>query len=129
MGACYSVELRVHVLDENGAVNAILAHKEKDSRTAYSVQKCVAAGVALDTFDGLIKLLLAEHQQRVMVQQDGAYRFYSNAFDASYGWESVMLEWFEVLAPFLADDSKLLIYPDHDYDEVVIRDGKAIQIH
>ena len=54
---------------------------------------------------------------------------YENDFNASYGWERIMMEWFEVLAPFLANGSQMLIYPDEDYDKLVIKNGKCVQIH
>ena len=54
---------------------------------------------------------------------------YENGFDASYGWESVMMEMFELIAPYLADGSELYIYPDNDYDHLLIKNGKCIQKH
>ena len=54
---------------------------------------------------------------------------YSNAFNASYGWEVVMIEMFETITPFLEDGSELLIYPDSDYDKLIVKNGKCIQVH
>lgn len=54
---------------------------------------------------------------------------YYNGFDASYGWESVMMEMFEILAPFLEDKSEMYIYPDEDYDHLTVKNGKYVQVH
>ena len=40
-----------------------------------------------------------------------------------------MIEWFNLLAPFLEDRSLILIYPDEDYDKLVIKNGKCVQVH
>lgn len=53
----------------------------------------------------------------------------STGFDASYSWECVMIEAFEKIAEHLEDKSELYIYPDSDYDWLVIRNGKMIQKH
>ena len=129
MGACYSVVLKVNVLDMLGAIEALNKHIANDTRSDYSLDKYEAYGVTTETFDDLMRILLAELQQAVSISQRGKFRIYENDFDASYGWESVMMEWFKVLAPFLKNGSELLIYPDSDYDKLVIKNGKCIQIH
>ena len=129
MGACYSVQLKVTLTDEKGAIKALNEHILKDTRTDYSLEEYLEEGITTETFDDLMKILLAELQSEVSIWQEGKFRYYENDFDASYGWECVLMEWFEVLAPFLKDNSKMLIYPDSDYDELVIKNGKCIRIH
>lgn len=53
----------------------------------------------------------------------------STGFDASYSWECAMIEAFEKMTEHLEDKSELYIYPDSDYDWLVIRNGKMIQKH
>lgn len=129
MGACYSVTLKVDFIDEDGAIKALNEHIERDTGVDYSLKEYANIGITPDTFDGLIKILLAHTQREVVVYQHGKFKIYDNDFDASYGWERVMMEWFNVLAPFLKDKSMLLIYPDSDYDKLVIKNGKCVQIH
>lgn len=129
MGACYSVTIKVNLTDEKEAIDALNHHIANDSRTNYSLDKYAEKGVTTETFDGLMKILLAELQQEVSVYRKGKFTIYDSAFNASYGWESVMMEWFEVLAPFLTDGSEMLIYPDEDYDKLIIKNGKCVQIH
>lgn len=128
MGACYSVYLKVDLIDEEGAIKALNEHMINDGAD-YSLEEYANIGATPDTFDGLMKILLAEAQRKVDIYQNGRFKVYENDFDASYGWEGVMMEWFEILAPFLKDGSKMLIYPDSDYDELVIKNGKCVQIH
>ena len=40
-----------------------------------------------------------------------------------------MMDMFEVMSPFLVDKSEMYIYPDNDYDHLVVRDGKYVQVH
>lgn len=120
MGACYSVILKVNLTDEEGAIKALNEHILNDTRASYDTEKCKT-----DTFDGLMNLLLVN----ATTYEKGNFKYYESDFDASYGWERVMMEWFEVMTPFLKDNSKLLIYPDSDYDELIIKNGKCMQIH
>ena len=129
MGACYSVELKVKVLDIPGAIKALNEHIVNDTSADYSLEEYAECGITTETFDDLIKILLADLQQPVSVFQTGKFVTYLNAFDASYGWERIMMEWFETLTPFVANGSKLLIYPDEGYDKLVIKNGKCVQIH
>ena len=129
MGACYSVNVKVHLVDEAGAIKALNEHIVNDTRTDYSLDKYAAQGATTETFDDLMRILLAEIQGDISIEQDGKFTIYDNGFNASYGWERVMIEWFDVLAPFLADGSQMLIYPDEDYDKLVIKNGKCVQIH
>jgi hypothetical protein len=129
MGACYSVNIKVNLTDEAGAIKALNDHIKNDKGVNYSLDKYASIGATPDTFDGLMKILLAEIQQEVSIVKKRKFTYYDNCFNASYGWESVMMVWFEVLAPFLANGSEMLIYPDEDYDKLVIRNGKCVQIH
>ena len=130
MGACYSVELKVKVLDEQGAIKALNEHIANDKRTDYSLNAYAKEGIATETFDDLMRIFLAGLKgQEVEIAKHKEFTYYSNDFNASYGWESVMMEMFETLTPFVKDGSKLLIYPDSDYDELIVENGKCVQIH
>lgn len=121
MGACYSVNLKVNFVDESAVIKALNEHMKNDTRAVYESS-------ATETFDDLMRILLAEHQRKVDIWKEKKWKYYENDFDASYGWESVMLEWFEVMAPFLKNGSRLIIYPDSGRDEVVVRNGKCVWV-
>ena len=129
MGACYSVVVKVNVTDMPGAVKALNEHIVNDTGVNYALDKYASEGVTTETFDDLMRILLAECQRKTLISQKGKFTIYENDFDASYGWECVMMDWFEVIAPFLANGSQMLIYPDEDYDKLVIKNGKCVQVH
>lgn len=132
MGTCFYVSLKVKVIDEKGAVEALkqfMTQEEKSSKTFFDIDAYAREGISTDTFLDLTKILLADRQQKVVIKEENGFNRYVNGFDASYGWERVLIEWFEILAPFLADESRMLIYPDEDYDELIIQNGKCIQVH
>lgn len=129
MGACYSVMMKVNLDNEKAAVDALNHHITNDNMTCYSLDKYAGMGIGTASFDDLMKILLVEHQGHVEIVQEDTFKIYRNDFDASYGWEIVMTDWFKVMTPFLADGSKLLIYPDYDYDELVVENGKCVWVH
>ena len=130
MGSCYSVSLKAKVTDEKGAIEALNRHIRTDKRADYSLEKYAAQGIGTETFDDLMRIFLAgwKHQEVSITEEDG-FRIYSNDFNASYGWEAVMIRMFHLLAQFLDDQSELLIWPESSYDLLVVADGKAFQIH
>lgn len=131
MSACYDVTLKVKILDEQGAINALRNHIDNDERTNYSLDEYEKDGITTETFDDLTRIFLAgwKGQEVEISKCNNGFTIYENSFNASYGWESVMMEMFETLTPFLEDDSKLIIYPDSDYDELIVENRKCVQIH
>lgn len=130
MGACYYVKLKVKVTDEESAIKVLNEHIAKDTRTDYSLSAYAKQGITTETFDDLMRIFLAGWKnQEVTIEKREIFTYYSNSFDACYGWESIMMEMFETLTPFLKDGSELLIYPDSDYDRLIVEDGKCIQVH
>ena len=127
MGACYSVNLDVCVIDESGAILALQKHIEEDKRTNYSLDEYAKEGITTETFDDLMRIFLAGWKGQevdININSDETTT-YSNAFNASYGWESVMIEMFETLVPYIREDSELVIYPDNGRCEVTIQNGIA----
>lgn len=48
-----------------------------------------------------------------------------SGFDASYGWETVMTDWFDYTAAVLEDGSEFKIFPDNGYYSGVVNNGKV----
>ena len=46
-------------------------------------------------------------------------------FNAYYGWEGVMMDAFEEIAPYLTEQSEIKIYPDSGCDHGIVRNGKC----
>ena len=130
MGACYSVALKVKLLDEPGAIKALQEHITNDTGVNYSIDEFASQGATTETFDGLMKIFLAGWEGLSFeVSKSNGFTLYTNDFDASYGWELVMMDMFYALTPFIANKSEFVIDVDNDYDRLVVRNGKCVQIH
>ena len=77
-----------------------------------------------ETLEGLMKIFITDRQFQVEERLNGIK--YSSGFDASYGWETVMLEMFKYISESLEDESEIVIYPDSGRDRIIIKNGKAI---
>lgn len=130
MGACYSVTLKAKIKDEKGVVKALNEFIKNDNKTDYSLDLYKAQGIGTETFDDLMRIFLAgwKHQEVDITEKEG-FRVYANDFNASYGWEGVMIRMFHEIVSFLEDGSELLIYPDSSYDLLSVECGEVIQLH
>lgn len=133
MGSCYYVKLKVKLKDEEKAIKAL---QDKISRADkehidYGFNSCLKnKNYDLNVFDDLVKVFLAEHQNDFTIEYTKkGFTRYTSGFDASYGWEIVMIEMFTEIAPYLEDKSKLYIDCDDGWDEFVVEDGKWYQTH
>lgn len=130
MGAVYHVEAKIKLKDEQAAIAALNQHIKNDTRTEYSLKTFAEYGVLPDTFDHLMRIFLAGYREgsfRITKQKNAVC--YQNSFEASYGWESVLVEMFQTLAPCLDNGSVLKIWPDNGYTRLVIRDNKCIRMN
>ena len=130
MGACYSVTIKVNVTDVPSAIKALNDHITNDTRSNYSLEEYAKHGITTETFDDLMRIFLAGWPgQEIDISKENEFTVYDNGFNASYGWECVMMDMFETLAPFVSEGSELYISIDNDYDKLVIKNGKCVQIH
>lgn len=130
MGACYSVALKAKLLDESGAIKALQEHIANDTGVNYSLDDLAKEGTTTETFDGLMRIFLAGWKIcPFTVETDKDFVIYTNDFDASYGWEMVMIDMFYTLTPFLDNKSEFIIDIDDEYDRFIIRNGKCVQLH
>ena len=130
MGACYSVRLKVKLQDEQGAIKALNEHMNNNTRANYSLEEYAEQGITTNTFDDLMRIFLAGWKgQDILIYPEKGFTVYDNDFDASYGWEVVLMDMFEVLTPFVKNGSELFMYVDNDYDRLVVKKGKCVQVH
>lgn len=125
MGQCYAVYLQVKFKDEEGAKKAL---QEKIQRADaenvnYSLDHFKSLGKSTDNLRNLLELFFAGWSATFDPVPDP--ELLVAGFDACYGWESVMMDAFEIIAPFLEDHSWIKIYPDYRADKAIVRDGKA----
>ena len=134
MGACYSVELKIKVKDEQSAFNALknfIARGEEMSIN-YNLDLHEQEGLSADCLENCIRIFLAQwkgHNTPLKKELGDGFTMYISDFNARYSWGSVIVMMFEEPTPYLEDDSQLYINPDNDYDLFKIIDGKCVQIH
>ena len=127
MGQCYTTYLRVKFADERGAVKAV---QERLIGMGEDIEQLSRDnGLDYNSVDGILRHYYSNWENGHTWTRSTDPDVLCGDFDASYGWESVMIEVFELLAPYLQDGSELKIYPDSDYDYLVVRGGKAEWIH
>lgn len=123
MGQCYSTYLKVKFKDEQGAVKAVQKRLEGQGVDIELLGR--ETGLDYNTTDGILRHYYSDYKWTPTTDPE----VLSGDFNASYSWESTMIEVFQLIAPFLQDGSELKIYPDSDYDYFVVKDGKAKWIH
>lgn len=114
MGACYSVDMKIRLKDEGAANDVLRKHIHEDTGTNYNLDAFAREGITLDSFDNLMRIFLAGWKKTPFekTEKDG-WVIYSNDFDASYGWNTVMLTMFELIKPHLEDGSQIIISQDN----------------
>ncbi len=127
MGQCYDVNLRVRFKDENGAVKAI---QDRLTGMGENLEELsTETGLDYNNIGDLLRHYYSNwgngHKWVATTDPD----VLCGQFNASYSWESTMIEVFQLIAPFLEDGSEIKIYPDSDYDYLVVKAGKAEWIH
>lgn len=77
------------------------------------------------TFEDAINLVFAGHQGMCEIKHPNEleYNFYSG-FNASYGWETVIYDFFKYLSPCLEDKSEMTVYPDSGRTKLFMEEGK-----
>ena len=127
MSQCYDVRLRVSFKDERGAVSALQAKLGKGGSEGilYSLDHYrYELGIGTDTIGDLLRIFFSGWDGEFL-ENDGELEA---GFNASYGWESVMIDAFDEIAPFLADGSSIKIYCDEGIDEAVVTDGSSLWV-
>ena len=127
MSACYSVnvELRVKKDCEEKVIETLQnkIKRAKEEMTDYGIKEIP------NTLKELLGIFFVSHGDYYNYKQVGTWYIVDSAFNASYGWESVMISMFKEITPYLENKSELYIDIDNDYDRLVIRKGQCVQTH
>ncbi len=102
MGQTYYVELKLRYKDENDVIQA--AKEYIESTNADYVKN-----YGYDSIDSVVKTILAAHQNMFEKIDEGQY---CSSFDASYGWEDLLSEFYDSIRPYLKRGSKITVWPD-----------------
>ncbi len=126
MGQCYDVNLCIRFKDEDGAKNALKAKigRANEEKILYGESGLKAIGFDFDNIWDLMSVFFCGwgEKLRETANKDWLY----SCFDASYGWERVMLDAFEKIASYLEEDSEIKIYPDSGCDYGYVKNGEVI---
>ena len=135
MGACYAVALHLQFADgtcSEGAAAKALREYMVNSKTDFHFAQFASEGVGTESFDDLVRILLAGYAHMPVWEEIVSYaegkRIYSNEFNASYSYEPAIVDGFEVIAPYLADNSSLVVCADNDCREWRTDKGKICLI-
>lgn len=130
MGSVYSIHSQMKFKDKDKAIKILQAKisRGKEEHIDYGLDTYrKSENLDINDIDDLIAVFIGPGSMFDVSNDDDGWTTYSNGFDASYGWESVMMEMFEELLPVLEDGSDLFIDCDDGVDVLVIKDGKCIQ--
>ena len=127
MGQCYSIEIKARVRDEDGAKKALQAKldRHEEDHVNYNLDHFTGElGLSTDNLHDLMGIFFGGWKGKLETCPGDKEWEYAD-FDASYGWESLMMDAFEEIAPYLADGSVIKIYPDSGCDHGTVRKGKC----
>ena len=124
MGQTYSVQLKLEFKDKKKARKALRKKIGRASaeRVQYSLDHYKAIGIGTRKLHDLLRIFFGGWEGKLRGSPSGALE---SGFDASYGWESIMMDAFDEMAPFLKDNSSLCIYPDSGRDCGTVVNGKV----
>ena len=129
MGTCYSVMTNLSFrkgLVDTGLQN-LKEHlfTDKTVNFGFGTYSNFKSLNDIKTIEDAIKLVFADHQGMCDVKHPNELDYnFNSAFDASYGWEEVIYDFFKYLSPCLEDGSKMMVYPDSGCTKLVVEDGK-----
>ena len=117
--------------DERRTVAALQRFiRENPVNADFSLAKYAEEGVGTETLDDLMRIFLAGWKSQPFRKEDDGDGFvaYSNAFNASYGWRSVMTDMFFAVGETLCDGSELNVDADEGVDQIVVECGSVTQV-
>lgn len=126
MGQTYAITLKVEFLNKElaaAALRAKLSRAEKEHVNYCLDHYRDELGIGTERLEDLLKIFFGGWYGNLREQDDGSYCPF---FDASYGWEGVMMDAFDLIAPFLVDGSEIEIYPDSGCDLAYVENGESI---
>ena len=123
MSAVYTVYAKFDYDDEEAVIARLNDYIDTHhgQGMVFSLDEYSEKGIPRDTMSGIMQYFLTDRG----FQQDGPGEFQSE-FNASYGWESVLIDMFEYVADLLEDGSRLEIYPDNGSNLMHVEGGRAV---
>lgn len=116
--------MNVRFTDEQGAMRALqekIGRAEED-HVNYNLEHFSELGISTDSLSDLLGIFFGGWKGKLERQGEELH----SGFDACYGWEGLMIDAFDELAPYLEEDSWIKIYPDSGLDYGRIKDSRVV---
>lgn len=124
MGQCYTVTGCILISDDERFILScrdVMLGRTNFAKYPidWSLSKHGQEGTTPDSLEGVLRIIFAGWKNspfEIKTEKKGDVTAVSieNYFDATYGWESVMMDMTQVFAPFCNDESFLVIDADDD---------------
>lgn len=128
MGAVYCITSKIKIKDTNG----FIAKGKKFIETYnadFNLDRQAKRGHTTNTIKGIIGIVFVDLGGSLFIyKEEGAQISFSSGFNASYGWEQLMIDFFTEVSPTLEAGSKLIIEPDSDFDVLTVLEDGSIRI-
>ena len=119
MGAVYDVTLKLKYSSEQDVIDATEHFVKVNSG------KVKFSDVDYSSIETAIQIILPKRGFHINSQTDNSIDC-DCGFDASYGWESVMYDWFAAIAVTLNNGSSIDVYPDSGHTIGTIQNGEVV---
>lgn len=135
MGAVYSTRIYLLYDDEQAVVEAIKGFIRDNQQSVIFTERLLRDFYENNTLESGLRVIFTEYLYKTSTSiRKECYGYdtdncYESDFNASYGWETVMTDAFEYMAPALKDGSELYIWPDHGEDYLVVENGQSKWLH
>lgn len=131
MSACYAINLDLYIKNEDNVLKKLAEKIAKDEASNHAHYQ--SSPDETTTLKEMLAIFLASNQMGYEFEErleDKEHHIIANSyFNASYGWEIVLIEMFKTIVDDLKDGSGLIIDIENDYDKFTVKDGKVLQLH
>lgn len=128
MGAVYCITSKIKIKDEKDFISKGKEFIET-YKANFGLEKQAQLGNTTENVRGIIGIVFVDLGGSLFkYMQDGKTVSFSSGFDASYGWERVMIDFFEAVAPTLESGSKLTIEPDSGFDVLMVLEDGTVNL-
>lgn len=123
MGQTYWIDMHFDYKDKEAITKDLQDYiKTNDHKGInFSLDEYAKKNIYPDTFDNLMKIIFTD---RGLVKTSDTE--YNSTFSATYGWERVIFETFDIMAKNLSDKSYMTMDTDSDSYELSVKNGKII---
>lgn len=131
MSACYDVYLNAKIKEDelNNLVNILKKRILKENVAVnYSLKLARNNGLSFNNITDILSIVFSQRKVNEVKIYNNVLKIQSG-FNASYGWEMIMIDTFYDMSKYLEDNSSLYFDIENEYDYLIVKDDQVIQIH